>query len=719
MAALSTGAPAPVAQMQPGQAPAFNVGGAPEVTTQPQTPEAVANPQAVQQEAQLPQQLAQAAQPVPQQPMPQQPAMSQAQAGEVPNIGQMPQPGPATQLAGPMVQGAVPNAPSMTPQPNQVPEWHAQLADKANDFNGLTTLIAQPGTPDDVKSEAKDRLWNLMQDEKLKAEAARKISAADSGNPRAINDLAREMSSNKKEGSYVKAILFARLGLTQLAQDEQQKLGAGTKYTSYMDANGDHFTVKLNGEGAVERAFDQTGKAVDENQLANLNANFLSMKGAATGQTMGFDKSGNVISHTVIPGTGRVIWKDETTGKILAGAPEGYHQGKNQQEMLANSAYSQSRNADENANRKAIAAGLAPTFSEDQIEQRASSRRNSILGLSTTTYGGAGEVPPGAAPAPAGGAGGGAQSAAQWAAANGIPVSAHGGDRTTQDQANQLAQWYAGGMQGPRPAEPGRSAHETGNAIDVPSQGRTEENRRKLEAAGFRNTVPGEPWHFERTQTSSAGVGAPTIQEVQRRNAEAISNYEQPPLRGGGVNSQNATIMAMVRQMNPNYDASKYDSMAKARKDFTTGKQGDTVRSMNVAIDHLDTMQEAANALKNYDTRVFNRVANEFSRANGEPAITNFEGVRSIVGAEVAKAISGGATALGDREEIRNEINAANSPEQLAGLIKKYQALLGGQLKGLRTQATDAGLKDFDNKLNSRTKKVLSGEESKNTRSAW
>jgi hypothetical protein len=239
--------------------------------------------------------------------------------------------------------------------------------------------------------------------------------------------------------------------------------------------------------------------------------------------------------------------------------------------------------------------------------------------------------------------------------------------------------------------------------------------------------LPNDPNHWERVtpttgvKTPQIGAGNPSIKDVQRSNAQAIANYESPPLKGGGMNSQNATIMSLVRQINPDYDASKYDTMAKARTAFTTGKQGDTVRSMNVAIDHLDSLQQAADALHNKNIPVLNAIANEYAKQTGNPAPTSFDAMKTIVGSEVAKAIAGGATALGDREEIRREINNASSPDQLSGVIKKYQQLLGGQLKGLRTQYEDSGLRNFDKKLNPRTQKVLGiGENANtNTRSNW
>ena len=110
------------------------------------------------------------------------------------------------------------------------------------------------------------------------------------------------------------------------------------------------------------------------------------------------------------------------------------------------------------------------------------------------------------------------QSAEDWAKANGIPVSPRGGTRDTQGQADQVAAWYKGGMKGPRPAEPGTSKHEKGNAIDVPETGRTPENRAKLEAAGFTNPVKGEPWHFER----EAPKAAPTPTQADKKAAEQI-----------------------------------------------------------------------------------------------------------------------------------------------------------------------------------------------------
>jgi hypothetical protein len=146
----------------------------------------------------------------------------------------------------------------------------------------------------------------------------------------------------------------------------------------------------------------------------------------------------------------------------------------------------------------------------------------------------------------------------------------------------------------------------------------------------------------------------------------------------------------------------------KAVKDFGTGKQGDAVRSFNTAIDHLDTLSKAAAALQNGDVRLFNTAGNAIAAATGQAAPTDFDSVKTMVGSEVAKALTGANMALKDREEIRESLSRSNSPAQLASAIRRTQELMGGQLGSLKLQyETSTGRKDFDKKLTSRSTEVV------------
>lgn len=197
------------------------------------------------------------------------------------------------------------------------------------------------------------------------------------------------------------------------------------------------------------------------------------------------------------------------------------------------------------------------------------------------------------------------------------------------------------------------------------------------------------------------GKGAANLKtQVMNRATELSTGKPAAEVAGGLVNAKQDVA-----------------ARGKAVKDFSSGKQGDAVRSFNTAIDHLDTMSKLATALENRDTRLFNTVGNAFAAATGSAAPTDFDTAKAIVGGEVAKALTGANMALKDREEIRDSISRANSPAQLAGSVRRLQELMGGQLNSLNLQyETSTGRKDFDNKLTPRSKEVLKelrGEEPK------
>lgn len=168
-------------------------------------------------------------------------------------------------------------------------------------------------------------------------------------------------------------------------------------------------------------------------------------------------------------------------------------------------------------------------------------------------------------------------------------------------------------------------------------------------------------------------------------------------------------LMSLVTAAYPTYDAKQYATMGTAEKAFTSGKKGDTTRSLNVAVDHLGTLQQVSDALQNGDTRLFNQAGNFIALQTGNPAPTDFNAVKRIVADEVTKAVLGTAGALGDRKAVDDAIASANSPAQLKAVIDRYKQLMGGQLSGLATQYTaSTGKKDFhDRFLTPATKAAL------------
>lgn len=157
------------------------------------------------------------------------------------------------------------------------------------------------------------------------------------------------------------------------------------------------------------------------------------------------------------------------------------------------------------------------------------------------------------------------------------------------------------------------------------------------------------------------------------------------------------------------------------RTAFDKGKQGDTVRSLNVAIQHLSVLSDIGSKLDNDNVRSVNALYQALGKQFGTTAPVNFDFAKQIVGDEVVKAVVGSnAGSVSDRQNLQGEFSRASTPAQLAGVIQTAQQLMSGQLKGLRDQfvsglsgvssAKDATA-EFDAKLDPATRKALEGRK--------
>ena len=198
--------------------------------------------------------------------------------------------------------------------------------------------------------------------------------------------------------------------------------------------------------------------------------------------------------------------------------------------------------------------------------------------------------------------------------------------------------------------------------------------------------------------------------------------------RGG--RSAIGIYMDKYRQEHPNASSDEikraeqlFSTQTLAQNRFLSGPQGNTIRSLNVVELHLKTMQELSGALQNGNVPAFNAAAQRFAEETGQPAPTNFDTAKQIVGTEIIKALGvAGAGTQQEREEAGNAFMRARSPQQIQGAIGVVQSLLGGQLKGLRRQFTSStGMPEssFDEMLEPETRDVLgrSGTGAGNTTS--
>ena len=204
--------------------------------------------------------------------------------------------------------------------------------------------------------------------------------------------------------------------------------------------------------------------------------------------------------------------------------------------------------------------------------------------------------------------------------------------------------------------------------------------------------IPGSP-------TGDAALGP---DDMKRGDTEAkmIAEYRIAPLTGFVLRSKYGQyVMSKVNEQNPDYDATQFTTKAAAAADFAKGPESRTARSLNVVVQHLDLVRQLGQALANNDVQVLNQIKNPIVQEFGNADVTNFEVAKGIVGDEIVKATIGYAGGMADRENAQNQLSAAKSWPQLAGVIDTAQRLAGGQLMGLRKQYEGGtGRKDFDDR---------------------
>lgn len=221
-----------------------------------------------------------------------------------------------------------------------------------------------------------------------------------------------------------------------------------------------------------------------------------------------------------------------------------------------------------------------------------------------------------------------------------------------------------------------------------------------------------------KTRRTIAGIGEPGEAPTQNVEnvAEMISNYQMAPLSGWTMRGAwGQSVMNRVREINPDYQATQFSARQSGARAFASGRQADTVRSMSVAIDHLGVAENLSKGLQNNDVRLLNQAQNMMKTQFGYEGPVDFNTAKMIVSDEVTKAVAGGVLSMTERVSLADQLSAANSPEQLTGVIGTLRRLMAGQLGGLRRQfesATGGSADQFDQLLSPQAKEQL-GVQSK------
>jgi uncharacterized membrane protein len=133
--------------------------------------------------------------------------------------------------------------------------------------------------------------------------------------------------------------------------------------------------------------------------------------------------------------------------------------------------------------------------------------------------------------------------------------------------------------------------------------------------------------------------------------------------------------------------------------DFSSaGNSGKNIMRIGTAVQHIDVLKDAYKALENGDIPAANSIFNKIAQERGQAPQATFGATAQMVAPEIAAAVlaSGGASALGDRQDYKALLNGNISPAQFKGLVQSFDSLFGGRVKTLASAYKHGTNKDFD-----------------------
>jgi hypothetical protein len=161
-------------------------------------------------------------------------------------------------------------------------------------------------------------------------------------------------------------------------------------------------------------------------------------------------------------------------------------------------------------------------------------------------------------------------------------------------------------------------------------------------------------------------------------------NYDIPPgsLRGSIGSPQVQRLLSLAARVDPHFSAGDYANRNAVKKNFTSGKNSDTITAFNTTIDHLGSLYDDSLALNNHGglATPLNAIGNFVEPMVGDARVGNFNNDKKAVAAESVKAFTGGQGAEADRQNQEANYNANAAPNQQLEAILHTTNLLKSKL---------------------------------------
>lgn len=202
--------------------------------------------------------------------------------------------------------------------------------------------------------------------------------------------------------------------------------------------------------------------------------------------------------------------------------------------------------------------------------------------------------------------------------------------------------------------------------------------------------VGGTPPNAGGATTAPGGTNAAVLQQLPPQIASQVKALAEGRMQfPGGFALKSPywkNMISAVSTYDPSFDAVNYNARAKARSDFTSGKEASSVNALNTVAEHLGKLQDAYQNLDNTSVPAWNYLANATGKQLGSSARTNFDTVVGPVAEEMTKAYRGSGGNEADISRVMQNLNSSMSPKQANDAFQELGGLLKGKIDSLQDQ---------------------------------
>jgi hypothetical protein len=198
--------------------------------------------------------------------------------------------------------------------------------------------------------------------------------------------------------------------------------------------------------------------------------------------------------------------------------------------------------------------------------------------------------------------------------------------------------------------------------------------------------------------TSTFGTGAAsnlsgdaflgTLPPAQQAQVKALADGRMQFPGGFALKSPYwQQMLSAVSQYDPSFDGVNFNARASTRKDFTSGKSAQNIKSLNTAIGHLGALDSQIGGTASHSFTPLNAAENYLSSTlGGDAGPTRFSQTAGALASELTAVFRGSGGAEADVKRYLAELNPNASLEQKKAAVQNITELLSSRLAAIGDQ---------------------------------